>query len=355
MNSIILIVDDEPTGLATIESILEGEGYQIERATNGFEALQKAETLHPDLILLDVMMPGLDGFETCRRIRKLPDLLEVPILILTALDEKPFLIEGIESGADDFLTKPIDRQELRTRVRTIIRLDRYRTLLKQKERLHAMAHHVVTAQERERLRISRNLHDDLGQALSAHLLNLNNIDNALPMDENELHVRMKSLMDSTGEIIEKIRTLAQDLRPPLLETMGLVSAIEGECNKFSHRTGLPVEVTTDRDIGEISDLQATILFRVLQEALTNISRHAQASRAWVDLTLEENQLKMTVQDNGRGLPENINPFEGLGIVGMQERLAVGGGSLNLHSIPGKGTILTASLPVETFSKEKEKS
>lgn len=113
--STILIVDDEPTVRETLLAMLEGQGYAIAEAVNGPEAIQKAGELRPDLILLDVMMPGMDGYEVCRRIRSTPDLAEVPIVILTALDDRASLLRGIESGADDILTKPVDRQELRAR------------------------------------------------------------------------------------------------------------------------------------------------------------------------------------------------------------------------------------------------
>src|SRR5690606_34776459 len=119
MKSKILIVDDDPLGIATLESMIHNQGFEISHAHNGMNALTLAEQLMPDLILLDVMMPGMDGFEVCRRLRTMPKLAEVPIIILTALDDRRSRLQGIEAGADDFLTKPIDRQELRLRVNTI--------------------------------------------------------------------------------------------------------------------------------------------------------------------------------------------------------------------------------------------
>lgn len=129
MSSTILIVDDEPAGRHTLESILEGQGYRLEMAGNGQEALEKAAKLLPDVILLDVMMPDIDGFEVCRRIRNNPPLAEIPIIMLTALDDKQSLLDGLESGADDYITKPYDRFELRARLLGITRLNRYRKLL----------------------------------------------------------------------------------------------------------------------------------------------------------------------------------------------------------------------------------
>ena len=129
MTSTILIVDDESAGRQTLESILEGQGYHLEIAENGLEALAKAAELLPDVILLDVMMPVMDGFEVCKRIRNTPALAEIPIIMLTALDDRQSFLSGLESGADDYITKPYDRHELRARLLGITRLNRYRKLL----------------------------------------------------------------------------------------------------------------------------------------------------------------------------------------------------------------------------------
>ena len=128
-SSTILIVDDEPVGRDTLEALLMSRGYNLAFASNGPEALAKAAELTPDLILLDVMMPDMDGFEVCRRLRTDPLLTEVPVIMVTALDDRDSRLQGIEAGADDFVTKPFDRAELRARVRTITRLNRYRRLL----------------------------------------------------------------------------------------------------------------------------------------------------------------------------------------------------------------------------------
>lgn len=127
--STILIVDDELGGRKNLEGLLIGHGYNLAFAENGPEALAKASELLPDLILLDVMMPGMDGFEVCQRLRSDSLLAEVPILMVTALDDRSFRLKGIEAGADDFISKPFDRTELRTRVKSILRLNRYRSLL----------------------------------------------------------------------------------------------------------------------------------------------------------------------------------------------------------------------------------
>ena len=126
----ILIVDDDSRGRETLEAVLTGLGHNLHFCDNGLDALKQASILQPDLILLDVMMPGIDGFEVCRRIRADPLLADVPVVMTTALDDKASRLEGIEAGADDFISKPIDRMEIRARVNTIIRLNRYRKVMK---------------------------------------------------------------------------------------------------------------------------------------------------------------------------------------------------------------------------------
>ena len=125
----VMLVDDEDD-IRTIGnlSLSRVGGWQTVLAASGAEALEKAAVEKPDLILLDVMMPDMDGFEVCRRLRAEPSLMEVPIILLTALDDRESKLQGLKAGADDFLSKPFDRAELRARVRTITRLNRYRNL-----------------------------------------------------------------------------------------------------------------------------------------------------------------------------------------------------------------------------------
>lgn len=130
----ILIVDDEPDARDMLAAMLFHEGYEMTFAANGPEALAAIKEIAPDAVLLDVMMPGMDGFEVCQRLRDDPLRAEVPIILVTALDDRDSRLRGIEAGADDFVTKPVDRVELRTRVRTITRLNRYRRLLWERTR-----------------------------------------------------------------------------------------------------------------------------------------------------------------------------------------------------------------------------
>lgn len=135
----MLIADDEPLSRKILEALLAPEGYSLHFAADGLEALAKARTLFPDVILLDVMMPGMNGFEVCRDLRADPQLADVPILLVTALHRSDSRLTGIEAGADDFVSKPYDVVELRARVRAIARLNRFRRLLHERERYVRLA------------------------------------------------------------------------------------------------------------------------------------------------------------------------------------------------------------------------
>lgn len=136
----ILIADDEPPNRELLRALLAPHGYELLFAVNGAEAVEKASISRPDLILLDVMMPELNGWEACVKIRSYPELAEIPIVMITALDDRASRLRGLEAGADDFLTKPFDREELTVRVRGITRLNRYRQLVQEREKFEQIIH-----------------------------------------------------------------------------------------------------------------------------------------------------------------------------------------------------------------------
>lgn len=136
--AIVLIVDDNEASRSTIASMLRQDGYDLRFASNGLEAVALTESLRPDLILMDQMMPGITGTQACRCIRENPELAEIPIVFVTALDDRETRLMAFQSGADDVLAKPVDRLEVRMRVRNITRLNRYRSLVASRENVHRM-------------------------------------------------------------------------------------------------------------------------------------------------------------------------------------------------------------------------
>jgi putative two-component system response regulator len=204
MSSMVLIVDDEYAGRETLQSILEGEGYQLEMAENGMQALEKARKLSPDVILLDVMMPGMTGFEVCQRIRSDPQIAEIPIIILTALDDRESLLNALKAGADDFISKPFDRYELRARLLGITRLNRYQKLLQERTKLQEANVQLLNAYEAtiESLSHALDLRDRETEGHSQRVTELTvQLAQALNMSSEEImHLRRGSLLHDVGKI-----------------------------------------------------------------------------------------------------------------------------------------------------------
>jgi putative two-component system response regulator len=204
MPSTILIVDDEYSGRETLQSILEGEGYNLVMAENGPQAITKAKSILPDVILLDVMMPGMTGFEVCEKIRNDPQVAEIPIIILTALDDRDSLLRGLKAGADDFISKPFDRFELRARLIGITRLNRYQKLLQERENLRAAHKRLSDAYEAtiEGWSHAMDLRDKETEGHSRRVTELSiKLAQAMGMSEEEIvHLRHGALLHDMGKI-----------------------------------------------------------------------------------------------------------------------------------------------------------
>jgi putative two-component system response regulator len=204
MGSLVLIVDDEYIGRETLQSVLEGEGYELEMAENGFQAIEKAKQLLPDVILLDVMMPGMTGFEVCQRIRSDPQIAEIPIIILTALDDRESLLNALKAGADDFISKPFDRYELRARLLGITRLNRYQKLLQERAKLREANSQLLNAYEAtiEGLSHALDLRDRETEGHSRRVTELTvKLAQALNMSDEEItHIRRGALLHDMGKI-----------------------------------------------------------------------------------------------------------------------------------------------------------
>jgi signal transduction histidine kinase len=363
--STVLIVDDQVALHQVMGELLAGEGYYLGFASDGSQALALVEDMTPDLILLDVKMPGMDGFEVCRRLRANPRLAEVPIVMLTALADSESRLQGIQAGADDFVSKPFDGTELLAKVRTITRLNRYRRLLEERSRreeaeeevarhrrdLQRLSMQLIKAQEAERARLSRELHDELGQALTAVSLNLAEVIRLLPPEAApRICEKLAEARILTDQALAQVRRLALDLRPGILDDLGLMATLRWYLNRWSRTFETEVEFrATDLEERLPPDIE-TALYRIVQEATTNVAKHAQASRVRVYLERKPSAIVATIEDDGcgfaaEGLSTHETPGNGAGLLGMRERVGPLGGKFDLWSSPGKGTRLLVKIPL----------
>ncbi|MBK8901622.1 MAG: GAF domain-containing protein [Anaerolineaceae bacterium] len=225
---------------------------------------------------------------------------------------------------------------------------------RQRERMRHMARRVVEAQEEERVRIARELHDESGQSLTSLKISLDLIRSMIPAEMIEVQQSLNDVLELTNQTISNLRLLSHNLRPPGLDVYGLDAALEGLCQDFQAHTAVQVHYHGAEVRDDLPDLAALALYRFAQEALTNAIKHASASQIDVHLWQDSDTITVTVTDNGIGfLPPNLEvslPSKGSGLVGMVERLEMTNGRLTIDSSPGKGSRLTAVVPYTTEEK-----
>lgn len=210
------------------------------------------------------------------------------------------------------------------------------------KRLQELAQKIVSIQEDERRRVSRELHDEAGQSLTALKISLDLTRAVLPPELTEARESLTDAMALTTETMERIRLLAHDLRPPILDHSSLKNTLESLCQEFSGRTKLTVHYNST-DLPALPNAVTVALYRVLQEALTNIARHANARNVEVNLHHEGDTILLHVRDDGSGF-DTHSLRSGIGLDGMRERLELLGGALEIHSQPTQGTFLIARIP-----------
>jgi signal transduction histidine kinase len=213
------------------------------------------------------------------------------------------------------------------------------------KKLRQLADHAYQIKELERKRIAREIHDDLGQNLLALRIDVELLAARTRNRHGFLHQRVAATLQHIDSTIKSVRQIINDLRPTVLD-LGLSAAVEWQVDQFQRRTGIACELHDDHGEIALPDQCATEFFRILQESLTNIVRHAHASKVLVELRLEGSWLFMTVKDDGCGLPPGgHNKFGSFGLVGIEERIMILGGTCSVTSESGKGTTVTVSAPV----------
>ena len=342
----ILLVDDEPKSLFALQELLSGLGQNLMVAQSGEEALRLALKNDFAVMLLDVRMPGIDGFETARLIRSRERSRLTPIIFLTAAaDEMSSMFRGYEVGAVDYLQKPVVPEILKSKVAVFVELHRKTERLREsEEKLRRLAAHLISVREEERAHIAREIHDELGQVLTGLKMEVTWL--AKRLREKPLVEKTDSMCKLIDTTVQTVRKIATGLRPEMLDDMGLIAAVGWQAKEFQKRTGircrakLPPEVKLDIDI-------STTMFRIFQEILTNVARHSRATRVDIELMLSPERVGLEVVDNGVGIAdEDLNGKKALGLLGMNERALLFGGEVKITGTPGHGTRVSVSIPMK---------
>jgi two-component system sensor histidine kinase UhpB len=221
-------------------------------------------------------------------------------------------------------------------------------LREQREQLRALAAHVESVREDERVRIAREIHDELGQSLTCMSMDLAFLEKQLPKGKGseKAEARMTALSGMIKETVQTVRRISAELRPSILDDLGLAAAVEWLGRDFETRTGLKCSVSVPGNI-ELPPRKSIVIFRMCQEALTNVARHAKATQVSIDLVEADGQITLEVRDNGRGISEQeMQKQASFGLLGMRERAALLGGEATITGQQGKGTRVVVQIPVQ---------
>lgn len=384
----VLIVDDRPENLYLLRSLLQGHGHTVDEAADGAGALVKAQQHPPDLIVSDLLMPVMDGYTLLRNWKAIAGLRGIPFVVYTATytdprDEKL----ALDLGADAFIVKPAEPDVLMARLSPLLVQGRQRerpalqsggseeavflkeyneTLVRKLEQksmeleranreltetvahLRHLSRRVMGALEAERTRLARELHDQIGQVLTAVKLRLQLIDRQPPGPAQG--ASLVEAMHAIDAAIGDVRRLSRDLRPAQLDDLGLAAALRAHLEQQAAIGRFDAHFAAAPLPDAIDPVVETTCFRIAQEALTNVLRHARARTVWVELAIAGDALRLALRDDGVGFEpaaaaRRAAAGESLGLVGMEERAAFAGGSVRVASQRGGGTTVEASFPL----------
>lgn len=479
----ILIVDDIRVNLFLIESLLKKMDINLIQATSGIEALEKAKNNNLALAILDVRMPGMNGYELASRLNADRQEDIVPVIFLTAnyMNEKE-IESGYNSGAVDYIIKPFNQQILLSKVNVFLEIFRQKQIIRNSkeellrvnealrfseakyrnyikfapdgvfitnqegkflelneatsfitgyseeellsmsladilpekflktkriffnnsgqlndsneslfrhksgkslwmamesvklkegqflhfikditakkraeqnlhcslQQLQQLTQHIEEVRENERVVIARELHDDLGQALTAVRIDLGILKQGV--GDNDQKSKIDEISELVRETIYTVQRITSELRPQIIDDLGLEAAIEWYSNEFSQRNKLQIVRRVETGI-QLSPSAALVIFRIMQESLTNVSRYAKASKVEIELKVNGKNLEFSVSDNGVGISETgINSRKSFGIIGMKERAASLGGTFQISGASERGTTVRISFPLSRVEK-----
>ena len=355
----VLLVEDDAVDRLACRRALGAEteyAFAVDEVDNAGEGLARVSEGAPDLILLDYNLPDMDGVEFLSELAAGSGEITIPVIMLTGAQDVSVAVEAMRRGARDYLIKDGERDYLKllpTVIKRVLQEERLRREKRQAEsRYRSLARHQVGVREEERSRIARDVHDELGQKLTALKLEVSLLSARYSGDQPELGQKLQTLLALIDATMDSVRTIAADLRPPVLD-LGLVPAIEWQVQEFRRRTGIACELAVGEDDIELDEERATAVFRMLQEALTNVARHARASQVEVALAPRQDELQLTVEDNGVGMPASRpRGKKSFGLLGLRERALMLDGEVNIDSRPGR-TVVRITLPLSGATTEEQ--
>lgn len=361
MTDRVLIAEDDPVSRTVLEEFLRKFGLEVVVCSDGEEAWKVLSGDNaPELAIIDWMMPGMHGIEICRRLREAPGATNPYLILLTVKGSKEDKIKGLQAGADDYLTKPFDSEELNARIRVghrIMRLQRQRIqdetsyyvskLELMVEELRQSRARIVDAEENVRKAIAEELHGHVQTRMMMLYMALTDLSGRI--ENEDVKKELDTLALQLDEIRENdIRQISHRLHPSVIR-LNLSAGILSLRDQYDR--AIPIEVDISDDVKEreamgSSSIPAKVrlaLYRVAEEAVGNIVKHSGATRAKIGLWIERDVIVyMSVGDNGHGFDlDDVSGRRSLGLTTISDHMGAVGGEFKIESTPGRGTTITA--------------
>lgn len=338
----VLIVEDAPTDYNLLTRLLRTAGYAVESVRVETEAEMRAQlgAARWDAVISDHNLPAFSSTGALRVLKETG--LDIPFIIVSGAIGEDIAVEAMIAGADDYILKSRLPRLLPALKRSLAAAATRREERLAQERLKLLSAHLEQLKEDERKEVAREIHDDIGGLLTSLAFDLSWLKQHAAGDQaRERLDNMQALLDQARASVER---LMRRLRPPLLE-LGIAAALEWQARDFEKRFGIACRFRANRDDIALDEARAGAMFRVCQESLTNIAKHARAKSVSIELFSDADNVTLEVTDDGVGLAADSQSKPGaFGLLGMRERAANLGGWLEINSAPGRGTSVMLSLP-----------
>lgn len=349
----ILHLEDISFDVEMVERELNKGNIRFEKLVVDNKNDFKNALLHfvPDIILSDHSLPSFDSTGAIKLVKEIaPD---IPLILVTATVSEEFAVNVLQQGAADYILKT-NLQRLPAAVRGALEKSK---AIREREaavaelklsytQLRKLASHLQNVREEERSAIAREIHDELGQLLTGLKLDISWLMMKLSNADENLQVKASNMEQLVTVCLKTVRKISRELHPAILDKLGVVEAIQWQSNEFEKRSGIKIELDLTPSPIDISSKTAIALFRIFQESLTNIVRHAEATKVSCRLEKHDGHLVLTVTDNGKGFDmKTVKGKESLGLLSMKERTVMLGGIYDIASKPRKGTKVTVEVPL----------
>ena len=349
----LLLLEDDPDDAALIQTLLRRSGMQFraEVASDEKEFLAAVQNKGYDAVLADNALPQYSSLKALELIRATNP--HVAFILVTGTVSEEFAVNIIQQGADDYILKT-NLTRLPAAINNAIekkRIQQEKELSQQElkqlnQELRSVSAHLERIREEEQARIAREIHDQIGQQLTGLKMDVSWVKGMLgkKAEPEAILKKLNEMLDSVDEAVKTVRKVASDLRPSILDDFGLIDALDWHSKEFATRSGINVHFKSL--VKEINaDPAITIgLFRIYQEALVNVARHAAAKNVITVLETSDKKVFLSITDDGKGFDSSIEK-KTLGLLGMKERAQMIGGTLTINSKPGTGTALFITVPL----------